>query len=756
MNPPWIPNLSSNTLKLVLAIRISLTLNVIAILLDIPIIRPLLGLLSLFVIPGLLIILILELKCANIWEYLLLCLGLSLSYIMLVGLILNQFFHEIYFPNPLAEIPVIVVLLISYLIGTELVLRKKINNFEVQSALSLTFPGWFFILLSTSLPIISTYGAINLNNGSGNIIAISLVLLISTNVLMILFFYSILPNYILPYSILMIGLSLLVSASLRSWHISGWDINQEFYVFQLTKYNYHWQFGSLRDPYNSCLSISILPTIINNYLGINDEYIFKFIYQLIFAFVPLVIYLVSKKFVYSFFGYLASMLFIFQPWFIQPMPALARQQIALLFFGLFLWIKFQDNFSQRITNILLVVFGVSMIVSHYSTAYIALGIFTIAFITIIILRKVLPTKRVLYRTNIISGWVLLLLIGFTFFWTNIQTQTSGNVPYVIQTTLNNLKNIMLGDLRSEDVLLSLNLTSERFDIYDIIGYVNNQSLLYSNHSGLYPPTTYEDYVPRVMMSAELDGIIRNELVRSLSGIILSFIRQLTKILLILGSLILLRQLLKRRIIDFEYNILNLIGLVILFLFIVLPTLSLFYNLFRIYVQILIISSASFIIGAFYLLFFVKKAHMRLRVIGVLLIVFFLTTNGVTSYIFGGPATMNLNNFGEEYDKFYTHEHEITSAKWLSLKREPNVSIYADLTASLRLISFGNGIFNVEQAVLPSTFTEESYVYLDYANLRVGIANAKYEGKQISYNYPIEFLNKNKNLIYDNGGSRIYK
>ena len=118
--------------------------------------------------------------------------------------------------------------------------------------------------------------------------------------------------------------------------------------------------------------------------------------------------------------------------------------------------------------------------------------------------------------------------------------------------------------------------------------------------------------------------------------------------------------------------------------------------------------------------------------------------------------MNLNNFGEDYDKFYTHPQEIYSAAWLAKNRDPELSVYADDTASLRLISFGNGLIVHDTAVLPSTITMDSYVYLDYANTGREITISRFAGKQISYKYPLKFLERHKNLIYDNGGSRIFR
>ena len=59
------------------------------------------------------------------------------------------------------------------------------------------------------------------------------------------------------------SLALLFVASMRSWHVVGWDINAELQVFRLTEAGY-WSMSHLQDAYNACLSITLLPTIFSS------------------------------------------------------------------------------------------------------------------------------------------------------------------------------------------------------------------------------------------------------------------------------------------------------------------------------------------------------------------------------------------------------------------------------------------------------------------------------------------------------------
>lgn len=118
--------------------------------------------------------------------------------------------------------------------------------------------------------------------------------------------------------------------------------------------------------------------------------------------------------------------------------------------------------------------------------------------------------------------------------------------------------------------------------------------------------------------------------------------------------------------------------------------------------------------------------------------------------------MNLNNFGEEHDRFYTHEYEVKSSKWLSNNYDNNYLIYADRYSKLKLISFSNINTHIVEDMLPSTMDRKAYVYSSYVNTIENRTFSYYGLKIMGYNFPTEFLNQNKNLIYNNGSSEVFK
>jgi uncharacterized membrane protein len=57
---------------------------------------------------------------------------------------------------------------------------------------------------------------------------------------------------------------------------------------------------------------------------------------------------------------------------------------------------------------------------------------------------------------------------------------------------------------------------------------------------------------------------------------------------------------------------------------------------------------------------------------------------------------------------------------------------------------------------PETIQRDSYVYLDYNNVTTQTVIQDVGGDLLYYHFPLEFLNSNKNLIYNNGGSEIFR
>jgi uncharacterized membrane protein len=174
-----------------------------------------------------------------------------------------------------------------------------------------------------------------------------------------------------------------------------------------------------------------------------------------------------------------------------------------------------------------------------------------------------------------------------------------------------------------------------------------------------------------------------------------------------------------------------------------------------YLQGLLFFSFLTVLGGCYLFYKFRLDKIGYFILGLTLILFFLSSTGLVSQIIGGNPLLPLNNFGEEYNSFYTTQLDAKSAVWLANKREDNRMIYADEIAGLRLISsayINDYIFDI----LPSTIDTRSYVYLSQTNVEKGKVYKRYNIGFLAYDTPIEFLNSNKNLIYNNGGSEVFK
>jgi uncharacterized membrane protein len=238
---------------------------------------------------------------------------------------------------------------------------------------------------------------------------------------------------------------------------------------------------------------------------------------------------------------------------------------------------------------------------------------------------------------------------------------------------------------------------------------------------------------------------------------LSIIKLITKVIIFLGPLLLILKYLHKTHLDAEdkeFIILNTVGVGLIVLIIASPTLGQAYNLPRAYLQVLFIAALG---GIVFIVNIIPKISEKIKYIfvSVLLLLIFMLFSGLSNQFIGGFAYMHLNNFGEDYDKFYTHDQEVYSAKWFEKYANKKTFVFTDEVSGLRLLSFAN--FNNTLAyIVPSGMYKSSYVYARYANIMKLRTDANLSGVHLDYTFPIDFLNKNKNLIYNNGGSRIYR
>jgi len=164
-----------------------------------------------------------------------------------------------------------------------------------------------------------------------------------------------------------------------------------------------------------------------------------------------------------------------------------------------------------------------------------------------------------------------------------------------------------------------------------------------------------------------------------------------------------------------------------------------------------------ILGVWGGLAILKITKINFVIITIIFIVYFLFSLGFISQIIGSPTSINLNNFGGSYDDYYIHLTELSSSNYFSMVCNKNCVLYVDYAALLRFKTIKENTIIIKD-IFPSIISKDSYVYASETNYRFDrtINPIKKGDLSISFNFPTEFLNENKNKIYNNGGSEIFK
>jgi len=192
--------------------------------------------------------------------------------------------------------------------------------------------------------------------------------------------------------------------------------------------------------------------------------------------------------------------------------------------------------------------------------------------------------------------------------------------------------------------------------------------------------------------------------------------------------------------------------ILIALTILVPYIQEYYNFTRLYLQMFMVLSTFAVLGGVMVTKYLPR--YQVGVLTLMAVIIFCALSGALDQFTGGQRSMVLDQPPANLDGPYVYDGEVASAQWLSTNRNDSDPIQADIVANLRLQSFGN--MSAENFDLfPQTLQPESYVYLTKENI-AGEAFYQYQNDLLTYNYPLDFLNQNKNLIYSDGDSRVYQ
>lgn len=551
------------------------------------------GIINILFIPGWLLFSYLEKFGKTTRElYLQTCLGLSIFWLMSHGALLNLLGKTFNYPLLTAKIIVpyffllnIILFFLAELLQTNLLLPLKIKR-----------P--FVLVYSTSLVFMAVVGARLVTSKGENTLLLFFIPFIAITIGLLTKIKSY-NNSLIIYAI---SLSVLLHRAFITNNLLGYDIHLEYYIANTTMANGSW------DPFfptavNTCLSLTLLPSIINYCTQIELVWVLKIVYPLIFANVPVVIFKLYKQLLGVKGAAIASYLFIVQFVFFSEMLGLARQQIAELL--ALLSIYYGLNRHARLNDrILGVVFLFATVISHYG-------------LTLILLLIVFPAVLLFFEGRKYKVYLLIFIV-FALTWQSYIASGTvvSSVADLAHRTITSAFNDLFGDGTREA------------SIYKALGSGGEELSL--------PRKGY--WLLQLMVQAV---ILLGFMSRTYH-----FYRSKTKVPL--------------------EETLAMTGLTILILCIVLPYFADGLNVTRIYHISLMFVGYYFAVGGSFLHKMGRK-YLKIDkylITRIILMFYFLFSSGYAYIILGDKPSSIALNYGQYEDTYY-HDNEVAAAAWAS-------------------------------------------------------------------------------------------
>lgn len=739
----------------------------------VPGLTPVAGLWLCIVLPTLLLWQRLDLPTSHTAEGLVYSLAITLLALMLGGLALNQVLPLVGIDRPLDRIPVMIALVLA------LALLAAWRRDEVRALPrpALDAREWALVGLAALVVVGAVAGAIRLNNGASGALALGVLVVAALIVVGLLVWRERLDESAICAVLYLLALALMLMTSLRGWYIVGHDIQQEFHALGLTSVNGAWDVSLFREPYNACLSITILPALIGRVAHLHDPYVLKVVIPFLFAVCPVLVYRIARRFVAVAPAVLSAVYFMAFPTFFTDMPFLTRQQVAFIFLGAGFLVITAGEQPLRRRRGWLAVMAVGVVFSHYSTIYVLLGVMAITLLAARIpdLMRVLRRSRAprpilrLRREPLVVTWPIVLGLGLLVaIWTGPLTGTSGQLE---KTVLDSAQGIVSGDLlgnRSSDVSYSL-LAGQTKTLEERIAEYRAQTIedgAAGRAAGTYYPLSVVERYPTVALEQpDLPVTSLGDVVES-AGVSVPFVNsvlragfaRLLQVFVIIGLVVAGLGLVQWFRVTHEFFLLAAASFGVVITQVLLPALTVEYGLLRSVQQGLFVLAPFLVAGSIapFIWLGLRRATTVAAVIGT---TFFLSLTGVLPTLLGGyPAQLHLENSGEYYDLYYVQPQERAALAWLSQRVDPSSEVQSELQSdryrSADPAAFAS--FSVSDDIYPTFLRPDAFVFLGESVVQRGTAALPEGNDRITYRYPRALLDAQKDLVYNSAGGAVYR
>jgi uncharacterized membrane protein len=608
------------------------------------------------------------------------------------------------------------------------------------------------------LPLVAAVGALRLNTGHGSGIAVVAVVGCLAVLAWAIAQAPRLSDTLVTVVVYAVSLSVMWAYSLRGALVYGFDISTEYHAMHETVLSGVWHFSHPGDAYGALPAVTVLPAELHFLTGASDLMVLKLLYPAITAMFPVGIYSLGRKVIESRWALVAASFIVVQNTFAQELPALARQEIALVFFIATLAVIFESGLSNLSRLALAAIFGLSMVVSHYSTTYFAIGMLAL----FLGLQFIVSWFRDAPRVSGALVAALVAAIAGAAIWYGPVTQSAANVSQFVSLT-----------------------SSQGFDLLPNQGSggLSISSYLSGNTSGSMSAAQYQKLVAQHYAAQETfvrplpdagapqydlrgDSVpeppTRLSAANSLVNLGEVLAEELAELVGAVAAIVLaLRK--KTPLIGRQLALLGAGTLVMLVVIRLSGTVAAEYNPQRALIQAFAVLGITMAWTLQALTGWLRRSSrwsrgsIAVTVAATLgLGVIFAQMSGLAGAAFGGGTAMNLANSGEDSERYNMTVPELAAAQWLGGQARPGDLVYADRYGELRLnaeTAISRGLLN---DITPQTLDQNAWVYASQTNLVDGRARQLFDNAAVTYAFPLGFLDANFNVVYANGSSEVFR
>ena len=602
------------------------------------------------------------------------------------------------------------------------------------------------------LPLITAAGALRLNSGHSNSIAILGIFLVIATIILGFLRASWYDDAELVIVLFAISLALLWSFSLRGDLIYGFDISSEYYTVTQTITAGVWHPSHPNDAYGAMLSLTVFPAELHELSGVQTLMVLKVVFPVIGAFFPVGVYCITRYLLVSRWAFLPAVLIVMQQTFFQQFPALARQEIATFLFTALIAVLLDKNQARRSPGrwILACLFSLAIVVSHYSTTYLAVLLLALAIAYQFLLSLVRHAPRI---SGVVAISFAILTTGAAL-WNGPITHSASNISQFKQLVGSNGLALLPNKGGNPFTTYLQGETPQSLSPEQYQSFINNY---YSNNFPFITPlpdasdpqynvqATDADNKPPVSIPSIYNGLNLGQLL----------VQQFSNLLAGIGALILILRR-KTHSIATPLGLFGLAGTTVLVLVRVSGTIAQAYNPQRAFMQLLIVVA----IGICWVFQQLGMRYKRMRplilsVCSFAVGVYMIGSTGLSGAFLGGGVSANLGDYFLDYQRFVQITPDIAGASWVLREAPPGQIIQTDRYGELRLETMAAQRPGIFGDIAPQTIDSHAWVYATNTMLIVDLVQSGTGNIAAYYAFPKTFLDSNFNVVYTNGMSEVF-